>query len=140
MVRGNKKVCYPNSTIDVCMSKAFLIIVIILLPFTYVEAGTVDISASGGWNFMITAADLTAGAGSDIGDKVSASSATSITVSATGFNWKVNIRRSDSSWHGNLGLYVLRTSNGTGSGIVFGGASYIPIGTTDTQFFYGKRE
>jgi hypothetical protein len=120
------------------MNKTLFIIVIILLPLAYAEAGKVDISASGAWNFTITAADLTAGAGSDIKDKVSASNATLVTVSATGFNWKVNIRRSDSLWHGNLGLYTMRTSNGTGSGIVSGGTSYVPIGTTDTQFLSGS--
>ena len=120
------------------MKKVIFIIVIFLLPLAYAEAGTLDITASGGWNFTITAADLTAGAGSNIGDKESASNATLITISGTGFSWKVNVRRSDSSWHGNLTLYARRTSDGTGSGIVFGGTSYMPVGTTDTQFFSGS--
>ena len=135
---GGKKVCCPTSSLELFMVKAIFIIVVFLLPFAYAEAGTLDITASGGWNFTITAADLTAGAGSNIKDKESVANATLITISATGFSWKVDIRRSDSSWHGNLTLYARRTSDGTGSGLVFGGASYIPVGTTDTQFFSGS--
>jgi hypothetical protein len=101
-------------------------------------AGNVNITASGGWNFTIGPADLSAGPGSDIADKDSAPSATLLTVSATGFNWRVDVNRSDTTWNGNLTLNVRRTSDGTGSGIVSGGGSFIPVGLINSLFFSGS--
>lgn len=120
------------------MKKMFWLFLSLLLAVTTAEAGTVDIAASGGWSAVIGSSDLVAGAGTDIGDKESGPSITLLTVSATGYNWRVDVSRSDSVWNGNLTLYGRRTSDGTGSGIVFGGASYIPVGTVGASFFSGN--
>ena len=120
------------------MKKLLGVVVLFALFVSHAEAGTLDISASGGWTMTVNASDLTSGAGSNIKDKESGSGATLLTISGTGFVWKVNVSRSDTSWNGNLTLYLKRTSDGTGSGFVAGGTSYIPIGTTSSQFFTGS--
>lgn len=116
----------------------WLIISLLILGVAIVEAGTVDITASGGWSDVIGAADLVVGAGSNIRDKDSAPGATLLTVSGTGYSWRVDVRRSDTSWNGNLILYARRTSDGTGSGIVFGGTSFAPVGTIAASLFSGN--
>lgn len=111
---------------------------IISLLLSSVTGEAADIIASGGWSTVIGPSDLIGGAGTDIGDKESAPSATFLTVSATGFNWRVDVRRSDLAWNSNLVLYVQRTSDGTGSGTVFGGTSYAPVGIVDASLFSGN--
>jgi hypothetical protein len=118
--------------------KLIFFMIALIVATSRAEAGNVNISASGGWNFTIGVSDLAAGPGSDIADKDSAPNATFLTVSATGFNWRVDVHRSDTSWNGNLSLYVRRTSDGTGSGIVFGGGSFIPVGLVNSLFFSGS--
>ena len=121
------------------MKKTFYSIIFILLVFTKAEA--IDITATGSWNRTIDESDLAAGAGSDlIGIYESSVNATVLTVlNTTGNtdNWRIDVRRSDGTWHGDFILYIQRTSDGTGGGSISGGLSYIAIGTTDSQFFSG---
>jgi hypothetical protein len=123
--------------------KLLIIFTAIFFSLAHAEAKQVKISAAGGWNFTVDASDLTPGPGGDMADKESAPSATFLTVSVKGPGWKVEVwrvdaRRSDTVWDGNLILYVRRTSDGTGSGTVSGGSSYIPVGLTNTPFFSGS--
>jgi len=118
--------------------KLLTIFIVIFFSLSRAEAGNVNIAATGGWNFTIDASDLSSGPGSDLADKDSAPGATLLTVSATGFSWRVDVRKSDTTWNGNLTLNARRTSDGTGSGLVFGGSSYIPIGSTNSLFFSGS--
>jgi hypothetical protein len=122
----------------VFMKTLLWLLVSLLLSMATAEAGIVDIVASGGWSAVIGSSDLIGGAGTNLGDKESAPSATFLTVSATGFNWRVDVMRSDIAWNGNLILYVRRTSDGTGSGIVFGGTSYGLVGTVGASLFSGN--
>jgi hypothetical protein len=121
------------------MKKIFCSIIFILLVFTKAEA--IDITATGSWNKTIDTSDLASGAGSDlVGIYESTVNATVLTVlNTTGNtdNWRIDVRRSDSTWHGDFILYIQRTSDGTGGGSISGGLSYITIGTTDSQFFSG---
>jgi hypothetical protein len=121
------------------MKQIFYSIIFILLVFTKAEA--IDITATGSWNRTIDTSDLASGAGSDlIGIYESTVNATVLTVfNTTGNtdNWRIDVRRSDSTWHGDFILYIQRTSDGTGGGSITGGLSYIAIGTTDSQFFSG---
>lgn len=97
-----------------------------------------DITAVGGWTETIDASDLIAGAGSDLqSDYYSATNATTLDVTAIG-NYKVDVRRSDTNWSGDFTLYLKRTSDGTGSGTISGGTSYITVSLTDTEFFTGS--
>jgi hypothetical protein len=113
----------------------------LILLYSKVKAEAIDISAAGGWSETINASDLQAGAGSNlISTYESVTGATALTISNTtgnSDNWKVDVRRTDTTWYINFHLYVKRTSDGTGGGSISGGLSYIEITATDSQFFSG---
>lgn len=117
---------------------SFLILLLFLL---LVKAEAIDISTTGGWTQTINASNLVSGAGSNLTDTYeSVTTATLLTISNTidkNDNWRVDVKRTDSTWHGNFTLSVKRTTNGVGPGSVSGGLSYIAIQTTDSQFFSG---
>jgi len=119
------------------MKKIFLLITLILLVTAKAEA--IDISAVGSWSdTIINASDLQAGAGSNLIDTYeSGAGATVLTISNTTDNWRVDVRRTDIIWYGNLHLFVKRTSDGAGGVSISGGLSYIEITTIDSQFFLG---
>lgn len=125
------------------MKRNFVILILLSgLIFLNTKAwAIVSISATGGWSETIDASDLQAGAGSNLTDTYeSAAGATALTISNTTGNtdnWRVDVKRTDTNWHGNLHLYVKRTSDGTGEGSISGGLSYIEITTIDSQFFSG---
>lgn len=101
-----------------------------------------DITATGNWSGTIDASGLTGGAGTDLNPTyTSASDQVSITISNTSDDWdfwRVDVRKSDTNWHNDLGLSVRRTSSGTGTGSISGGTSYIAAGDLDTEFFRGR--
>lgn len=122
------------------MGRATFFLVPLLLTAT--EAEAIDISAAGGWNETVNQSDLVAGAGSQLIDTYEGTTGgTVIDVSNCtddADNWRVDVRRiDDGDWHGDFILYVKRTSDGSGSGSVSGGLSYVEITTTDTQLFIG---
>ncbi len=101
----------------------------------------ISISGTGAWTLTIGPDDLTGGAGSDLnGAYESAADAYSITISGTAGpsdNWRVDVKKSDGTWNGNLVLWARRTSSGTG-GSVSGGQAYQQIGNTSAAFFSGS--
>jgi hypothetical protein len=121
------------------MKILFMLTAFILLVIARTEA--MDISAVGSWSGTIDAAALQAGAGSNLTDTYeSVAGATVLTIFNTASNsdnWRVDVRRTDAAWHSNFHLYVKRTSDGTGSGSISGGSSYLEIPTIDSQFFSG---
>jgi uncharacterized membrane protein len=50
--------------------------------------------------------------------------------------WRVTVRRTDTTWHANLQLSVMRTSTGLPAGNLIGGDAYQLVGTSDALFFY----
>jgi hypothetical protein len=109
----------------------------LLAPF---PAYTGDIVATGGWNRTIDSSDLTAGAGSDLTAAYeSAANATSLDLTAVG-DFRVDVRRTDGNWSGDLTLYVKRTQPGSGSGSISGGTSYQAVSTADMEFFTGNSD
>jgi hypothetical protein len=50
--------------------------------------------------------------------------------------WRVTVKRADTTWHGNLHLSVMRTSNGNPPGHLIGGTVYQEVTTSDTDFFW----
>ncbi len=97
-----------------------------------------DITAVGGWTETIGASDLVSGAGSDLqSDYYSSTNATTLDVTAAG-NYRVDVRRSDTNWSTSFTLYVKRTSDGTGSGTISGGTSYMTVSLADAEFFTGS--
>jgi hypothetical protein len=100
----------------------------------------VSISVTGDWFETIDETDLAGGAGSDlVSTYESAADQVSIDIAdAPTESWRVDVRKVDTDWHGDLSLYVRRTSDGSGSGSIAGGASYQQISSTYQEFFSGS--
>lgn len=123
------------------MRREFAILILIFgIIFLAGKSEAVDITAVGSWSLSIDSADLVAGAGSDLkSDYESTVDAVSINISATtgaSDSWRIDIKKVDTNWQGNLILYLKRTSNGTG-GSVSGGTAYQEVTDTSTSFFSG---
>lgn len=104
-----------------------------------IAAPGADVSSVGSWTETIDANDLIAGAGSNVTSQYeSASGASTLDiVNTSGNSWRILARRAGGNWHGSLTLLVRRTSDGSGSGSIFGGASYVQLSTLDTEIFTG---
>jgi hypothetical protein len=106
-------------------------------------ASAIDVVVTSSWNLTVSSSDLSSGAGSDLqGSFESPSSQVSITVSNTvggGDTWRIDVRRSDSVWNGNISLWIVRTGDGSG-GSVSGGLTYVEILSTDRTFFSGSED
>lgn len=119
--------------------RVLFILLISFLAFFQSDSNALDIAATGGWSETINSNDLISGAGSDLnGTYESAANATSINILNTaGGNdkWRVDMQRSDSTWHANFTLYIKRI---TISGKLNGGENYTEIRTATDTFFDGK--
>lgn len=106
------------------------------------SASAVDIYAAGGWTFVIDSSYLVGGAGSDLMKSFESKlDATVINITSTGGSgdaWQVQVRKSGVSKLHGVTLYVKRTGDGSGSGTVSGGSSYVAVETSDTDFFEGS--
>jgi len=99
-----------------------------------------DIVATGGWSLTVDSADLVSGAGSDLTSTYeSAASATDLAVTATA-DYRVDVRRTDGTWDGDFTISARRTQDGSGSGSISGGTTYLAITTTDAEFFTGNSD
>lgn len=105
-------------------------------------ASAIDISVTGNLTRTIDTSDLQSGAGSNlISIYESVSDHGLMTLSNTtgnADNWRVDVRRSDTTWNGNLVLFVKRTGDGSGGGSISGGSGYQQITALDSQFFSGS--
>lgn len=100
-----------------------------------------DLSATGTWIETVTAANLAAGAGSDLTTALqSASGVTVMNVTNAPGAWRIKARVNPAQWNGNFTVWVKRTSGGSGSGTVSGGDSYVALGNTDTEIFTGTQD
>ena len=105
-------------------------------------AHAIDVTIFGsGWSPSIGVVNLLAGAGSDfISAYDNSSNPGTITISGTSGDsdaWRVDVRRTDGIWHGNLALSAKRTGDGAGPGSISGGETYQVVATTDSAFFSG---
>ena len=121
----------------------FLIFIIIFgLISIDKKVQTQDITVTGSWFLTIDASDLQSGAGSDLVDTyTSTSNAVQVDITGTAGStdsWRVDVRKSDSNWHSDFRLRVRRTSDGTGSGSISGGDSFITVTNSDKVFFSGS--
>jgi hypothetical protein len=104
------------------------------------RVGAIELAASGGLTRNIGRTDLVSGAGSNMNSTYTDAAATSLTVSDTAGasdNWRIDVRKADTAWNGALLLKVRRDTDGSGSGSVAGGTSFIEITDSDGQFFSG---
>lgn len=101
----------------------------------------IDLASAGDWTRTITAADLQAGAGSDLtatylSDPVVMSLAITGTIDNND-TWRIDVRRTDSNWHNDFTLAIKRTGDGSGGGGIADGDAYRAITMTDASFFTG---
>ena len=99
-----------------------------------------SISGSGSWILTIGPLDLIAGAGSElVASYESAVDAVLLAPNPTPAKlfYRVDVRRVDTAWHGNFVLWIKRSGDGTGSGSISGGTTYLTVTTTDQTFFTG---
>lgn len=110
-----------------------------LLLVLAITAPGAEISSIGSWTKTVDANDLIAGAGSEVASQYESMSGTTSLdiVNTAGGSWRILARRSDGTWHPSFTLTVRRTSDGSGSGSILGGASYVEITTLDTEIFTG---
>ena len=128
-----------SATPGVILIGGVIVLVSLVVILTRVQA--IDIGASGGWTETIDENDLQSGAGSNLIDTyesvTNASTANISNCTGDSDNWRVDVRRFDSIWDGDFTICVKRTSDGTGTGSISGGLSYIEVTTTYVEFFSG---
>ena len=105
-------------------------------------ASAMDLAASGSWSVPVTASDLVAGAGTGlVSSKDSASTEVVLEVTLTSGStdrWRIDLRRANSVWDGDVHVWVRRTGSGSGTGSVTDGLSWTEVRSTDTTFFEGE--
>jgi hypothetical protein len=98
-----------------------------------------DLTSSGNWVETITAANLISGAGSDLQAQVeSVSGVTTLTITNAPGAWSLRARLGASQGHGDVTVYVKRTSAGSGSGTISGGNAYVELTNSDVEIFNGS--
>lgn len=121
--------------------KFTILVLLFAFMFSANKAGeaAISISSTGNWSETIDALDLQAGAGSDLIDTYeSTADQVSIDIIDPINNWRVGVKKVDTTWHSSFHLYVKRTSDGTGSGSISGGTIYQEVSGTDQSFFSGS--
>lgn len=121
---------------------SFAILLSAILPVAGTSWAAISITAAGFWADIIDETDLVGGPGSNLID-THESAADQVSIDITGTTgdsdaWRVDVKRLDTAWHADLHLHVQRTSGGSGSGSISGGASYQEIGDTYQSFFSGN--
>lgn len=100
----------------------------------------ITITVTGNWADTIDASDLQGGPGSDLKSTYESDLGT-VDIFFTVGNWTLVVSKPDlPTWHGNLHLYVKKTSDGSGSGTIIppGETAYQEITDTDLPFFSGS--
>jgi hypothetical protein len=126
-------------------TKTILIVLLFFLGFipSIIEAHTPSILVNeGGWSKTISANNLVSGPGSNlIGEYESNSDLVEVNISGasgTGDNWRIDIKKTDTTWNNNLHFWAKRNNDGTGGGSISGGTSYLQITNIDQSFFSGS--
>ncbi len=55
------------------------------------------------------------------------------------WDWRLDVNRTDTLWDSNMTLWIMRTTDGTGSGTITGGTAFQSITTTAQSFYSGTR-
>lgn len=105
----------------------------------------ISIGVTGGCNLTVTSLDLIGGVGTNLTNLKdsyeSESGVTMINITGTTGNddaWKVQVRKSGTSWPSGVTLQLKRTGEGTGAGAISGRTNYVTIGASDADFFEGS--
>ncbi len=130
------------------MKKPDLLRILIFLPLVLLAVipvsnayAAASITIRGNWARTVNKYDLMGGAGTDLNSNYDSSNdqVTADITLATG-PWRVNVRKSSLTWHGNLQLLIRRSSDGTGEGSISGGSNFQELTDTDMVFFEGSME
>lgn len=110
--------------------------------FLLTFAQAANITVYGSWSLTIGAGNLTGGAGSNLTPTyTTAAGAISMDVQNQAHKgWTISVLRIDTSWNANFVLSIIRTGNGSGTGTVSGGATYLTITTTSQTFVTGTND
>lgn len=102
-------------------------------------AWAADISVTGSWSNTVNKNDLTAGPGSDLKSPIeSAAGVATIDISNTsGQSWAVSVARNDIDWPANVKISARRVSDGTGSGTISDGTTYLGLSGASQTLFTG---
>ena len=103
------------------------------------EAAGAEVSASGNWSEIVTAANLSHGAGTNIQSSLESTTGLNVlTIANVSGRWRLKARRSPGRWDSHLSIWVKRTSDGAGSGTIAGGSNYVELGANDVELFCGS--
>ena len=120
--------------------KGILLLTVVLFLCGAVYAA-ISIIVSGSWTFSIGVGNLQGATGSDlVSSYESATNQISITVGGSGgAEWRMDVKKTITTWHANLYLYVKKTNLGTsGKGHVHNdGETYQEVTDTNQSFFTG---
>jgi hypothetical protein len=122
----------------VIMKTMILSVFLGLFFSTWSEA--IDLTASGGLMRVVNSSHLVAGAGSKLVTTFDDAAATTLAIantSGSSDHWRIDVKRSDTTWNSALRLYVKRISDGSGNGAVTGGLFYVEITGSEIQLFSG---
>lgn len=114
---------------------------ILFWVFLFARADAIELTAAGGLMRIVNSSDLMAGAGSNLATAYDDAAATTLAIANTtgsSDHWRIDVKRSDSTWNSSLKLYVKRISDGSGNGAVTDGLSYVEITGNEIQFFSGS--
>ncbi len=105
--------------------------IVLTLPFILLlicRAEAIDLASTGSYSETINAADLIAGAGSNLNSTYqSATAAVTLTVSnSLGGNWAIDVRKANTTWDAD---FILKVKKTTGTVITK------VVGNTDVEFF-----
>lgn len=109
----------------------------------------IAIDAIGNWNYTVPTSDITEAGRNFGGTYASSANQVQLDIFQTAwllnffnYNWRVDVRKSDTDWNSNLKLYARRTGNGTpwwATGTISGGTSYLELTNSNKTFFSGSR-
>ena len=124
------------------MTRRLLFFICLAVAWTYAPplGARLTLDVIGDWLLNIGAADLVSGPGSDLRSEYSSATAQVVVdISANSSRWRVDARKLDARWHNDFALFMRRTSDGTGTGGVSGGASYQLITNRNQTIFSGSQ-
>ena len=93
---------------------------------------------SSSWTEYVSTDDLQSGAGSDVTADYW-SLIFNMDITGTLGNWQVDVSRSDTDWNTDITISTRRLSDGTGSGTIAGGTSWLAV-STGNYFFNGSQD
>lgn len=121
---------------------ARVVLCILLITAGLPAVFAAGVTITGGYGFVIDQTDLSGGAGSNFNPEHS-SPVDAILITVDGMlsdsdSWQIMVRKENVLWQGSLGLCLLRTAAGTGTGTISSGAVLpLTLTATDQVFFEG---